>query len=73
MTNEKLNQSMDSESVNKKRKLFMLDEAGLSKQSLQFGSHTNVAESMAVKNIHSSISMGSQGERPDTLNDHKNS
>ena len=44
----------------------MLDEAGLAKQSLQFG--PGVSESMAVQKIHSSLVIGPQGEqtRPDT-------
>ena len=68
LTNEKIKSSIDSGSVQKGRKLFMLDEAGLAKQSLKYGS-SNVAESMAVKKLHSSLAMGPSGEkyRPDTI------
>ena len=52
----------------------MLDEAGVSKQSLQFGpqkANANVAESMAVKKLHCSLSIGSHvasaNKRPDTI------
>ena len=51
LTNERVRNSIDDSTVRKRRNLVMLDEAGVSKQSLNFGKSNNTNQSSLIGNL----------------------
>ena len=64
MTGERVRNSIDDSTVRKKRKLVMLDEAAVSKQSLQFGKSNHTNQSSLIGNLLSGTGSSSIHRSP---------
>ena len=63
MTNERIRNSIDDSTV-RKRKIVMLDEAAVSKQSLQFGKSNHTNQSSLIGNLLSGTGSSSINRSP---------